>query len=171
MTKPKDPIGGFDVTVCSHVGIVPVTLEEAKAFVAKHHRHNKPPVSWKFGNGLEVNGELVGVAMAGRCVARPLDKRENIEITRVCVVNEKNGNSRLYGAILRAAKALGYKVAYTYTLQSESGESLRAVGFQIDAELAPRASWSCPSRPRMQVDLFGNETRPPEAKLRWIKRL
>jgi hypothetical protein len=157
-----------DVSV---IRIVPVTLSDAKAFVAKHHRHNKPPVGWLFGTGLEVNGVLAGVAVAGRPVARLLDKPGNIEITRVCVVNQKNGNSRLYGAILRAAKALGYERAYTYTLQSESGVSMRAVGFEVDAELEPRASWSCPSRPRMQVDLFGNETRPPEAKLRWIKRL
>lgn len=157
---------------CSHVvRIVPVTLDEAKSFVARHHRHNKPSVSWKFGNGLEVCGELVGVAMAGRCVARALDKRGNIEITRVCVVEHKNANSRLYGAILRAAKALGYEIAYTYTLKSESGASLRAVGFEIDAELRPRATWNCKARQRVQVDLFGNETRPPDAKIRWIKRL
>lgn len=151
--------------------VVPVTLCEAKTFVAKYHRHNRPPVSWKFGSGLGTVDELVGVAIAGRPVARPLDTRFNIEITRVCAVQERNANSRLYASVLRAAKALGYDKAYTYTLQSESGASLRAVGFEIDAELNARTTWNCSARQRVQTDLFGNETRPTEPKLRWVKRL
>ena len=45
--------------------IVPVTRDQARAFVATHHRHSRPPVGWRFGCGLEEDGELVGVAMAG----------------------------------------------------------------------------------------------------------
>lgn len=74
-------------------------------------------------------------------------------------------------AITRAAAALGYEWAYTYTLQSESGASLKASGFEIDAELEARPSWDCPARRRTQTDMFGNERRPPEAKIRWKKRL
>ena len=151
--------------------IVPVTLADAKAFVARHHRHNKPPVGWLFGNGLEVNGVLAGVAVAGRPVARALDKPGNVEITRVCTLGDKNANSKLYGAILRAAKALGYKRAYTYTLQSESGVSMRAVGFKVDAELKARTTWDCNARRRIQTDLFGNQVRPAEPKVRWVKEL
>ena len=151
--------------------IVPVTLKDAKTFVALHHRHNAPPAGWLFGTGLEVNEKLVGVAIAGRPVARELDKPGNVEITRVCTLGDRNANSRLYGAILRAAKALGYRRAYTYTLQSETGSTMRAVGFEIDAELKARATWSCPARHRFQVDLFGNETRPAEPKIRWVKDL
>ena len=151
--------------------IVPVTLADAKAFVARHHRHNKPPVGWLFGNGLEVNGVLAGVAVAGRPVARALDKPGHVEITRVCTLGDKNANSKLYGAILRAAKALGYTRAYTYTLQSESGVSMRAVGFEVDAELRARPTWNCNARRRVQTDLFGNEVRPAELKVRWVKDL
>lgn len=148
-----------------------MTLKDAKAFVGRHHRHNKPPVGWLFGNGLEVDGKLVGVAVAGRPVARSLDKPGNVEITRVCTLGDRNANSRLYGAILRAAKSLGYQRAYTYTLQSESGSTPRAVGFEIDAELKARPTWNCAKRQRVQVDLFGHETRPPEQKIRWVKDL
>jgi hypothetical protein len=150
--------------------LVPVTLDEAKAFVRRHHRHNMPPVSWKFGVGLESGGVLVGVAMAGRPVARAIDVRRNVEITRVCTLGEPNAGSRLYGAICRASLALGYRVAYTYTLQSESGASLRAAGFEVDEELPARATWDTPSRRRIQTNMFGEESRPSEPKIRW-KRL
>jgi hypothetical protein len=147
--------------------LVPVTLDEAKQFVRHNHRHNKAPVSWKFGVGLAVDEQLVGVAMAGRPVGRGLDKPGNVEITRVCVKETRNANSRLYGAILRAAAALGYSMAYTYTLQSESGASLKATGWEIDEALEARPTWDCPARRRTQTNMFGEEQRPAEAKIRW----
>lgn len=128
-------------------------------------------MSWKFGVGLEHCGELIGVAVAGRPVARPLDSRFNIEVTRVCVTECRNANSRLYGAICRAATSLGYRTAYTYTLASESGASLKASGWEVDAELPPRPTWNCAARQRVQSDMFGTEQRPREAKIRWIRRL
>lgn len=165
----------------------PVDHATCKEFIGRHHRHNKPPVGWKFcvglecgrsiGSGTDSSGAdawewtLVGVAVAGRPVARELDCERAVEITRVCTAGKKNANSRLYGAICRAAKALGYDVAYTYTLQSESGASLRAAGFREDARLNARPTWSCPARQRVQVDLFGEATRPAEAKIRWVRYL
>ncbi|MBB8494047.1 hypothetical protein HEP14_016490, partial [Escherichia coli] len=51
--------------------ISPITLKAAQEFIAQHHRHNKPPVGHKFSIGLRNNaGELIGVATAGRPVAR-----------------------------------------------------------------------------------------------------
>jgi len=166
------------------VRLTPVTLKRAKEFVDSHHRHNQSPVGWKFGVGIErfyhnkidigcaggptweEGWELCGVAIAGRCVARELDKiGTNIEITRVCVLEERNGNSILYGAILRACQSLGYTKAYTYTLQEESGSSLKAVGFQVDEILPARETWSCPSRPRLSIK------RPEGPKVRWVKNL
>jgi hypothetical protein len=152
--------------------LVPVTLAEAKRFVDRFHRHNRAPVSWKFGVGLaDEAGELVGVAMAGRPVGRGLDLPGNVEIARVCTLGHGNANSRLYGAVLRAAAALGYGRAYTYTLQGESGASLKAVGFVVDAVLDERPTWDTPARRRVQVDLFGEPTRPAGAKVRWRKDL
>jgi hypothetical protein len=54
----------------------------------------------------------------------------------------------LYGAAWRAAKALGYRRIVTYTQADESGSSLRAAGWRIVAERAPRPGWDTPSRPR-----------------------
>ena len=85
--------------------ISPVTLRVAKAFISRHHRHNKPPVGHKFSIGLRNDaGELIGVATAGRPVARHLDDGLTLEVNRTCTTGERNANSALYGAVWRAAK-------------------------------------------------------------------
>ena len=151
--------------------LVSITLKEARCFINEFHRHNKPPHGWKFGVGIRKQDELIGVAVAGRCISRVLDSKETIEITRVCTFEEKNANSFLYGAILRASKELGFKIAYTYTLESESGSSLLATGFKIDGFVKAGKTWDCNTRPRIQIDLFGNHTRPIDSKIRWKKYL
>jgi hypothetical protein len=152
--------------------LVPISLVEAKRFVGEHHRHNLPPVGWKFGVGVAEDDELVGVAMAGRPVARRLDHGQTLEVIRTCTTGEvMNVNSMLYGAIARAAKALGYQTLYTYTLAEESGASLKAAGWERDEDLDARPEWLYTGQARYQTDLFGNERRPPGPKVRWIKRM
>ncbi len=147
----------------------PITMQDAKSYIARWHRHNIPPVSGLFAAAVEVDGEIVGVATVGRPTARMLQDGWTAEITRAATDLTKNANSKLYGACLRACRALGYRRVFTYTLKEETGASLRAVGFVVDAELPARKTWSCPSRPRTQTDLFGNERRPAGPKLRWVK--
>jgi len=124
------------------VRIVPITLARASEFVSQHHRHNKPPRGWKFGVGLEQDGALVGVATAGRPVARAFDNGFTLEVSRTCTDGTPNANSMLYGAVWRAAKAMGYTRCITYTQADESGVSLRAAGFRRVKALAPRGSWA-----------------------------
>ena len=133
------------------MNIVPITLKTAKEFVMAHHRHNRPPVGHKFSVGLESDGVLIGVAVAGRPVARMLDDGLTLEVTRTCTDGTQNANSMLYGAVWRAAKAMGYRRVITYTQGEESGASLRAVGWVRDKELAARAGWDAPSRPRDDI--------------------
>lgn len=148
----------------------PVTLTEARRFVAEHHRHNVPPQGWMFGVGL-CNGsnELLGVAIAGHPVARLLMDGKTVEITRVCTVGEKNANSKLYGAICRAAEALGYDRAITYTLVTESGASLKAAGFQptgsVDASKAK--NWSRANGRHYDTTIWGQRIFPVEDRIRW----
>ena len=133
------------------MNIRPVSLKTAQAFVREHHRHNKPPVGHKFSVGL-FNGEcLLGVAMAGRPVARMLDDGVTLEVTRTCTDGTRNANSMLYGAIVRAAIALGYARCVTYTQRDESGASLRGAGWTPVQTLAPRAGWDTLSRPRQDI--------------------
>lgn len=129
--------------------LVPTTLREANAFVARFHRHSKPVRGHKFSVGAALGDELVGVAIAGRPVARHRDDGLTIEVLRVCVLEAapRNTCSLLYGACWRAARAMGYRRTITYTLSTENGASLRASGFKVIGEVGPR-SWDRPSRPR-----------------------
>ena len=150
----------------------PVTLTEARRFVAEHHRHNQPPQGWLFGVGL-ANGtdELQGVAIAGRPLARMLQDGQTVEITRVCTIGNKNANSMMYGAICRAAVALGYSRAITYTLQSESGASLKASGFVPVQAIKGDRHWGSEGRLRHAVTLWGDRILPLEDRIRWERAL
>lgn len=129
-----------------------VSFAEAAAFIDTHHRHHRRPQGWKFGIGLEdVNGELRGVLVVGRPVARMIATRDPgaLEVTRCCVLpGTPNGASMLYGAAWRAAQRLGCARLITYILDSEPGTSLRAAGW---VRVAPSrgGSWSRPSRGRV----------------------
>ncbi len=122
--------------------VVPITFKAACAFVAELHRHNKPPRGHKFSIGLRGGDVLVGVGMAGRPVARTFDDGLTLEVNRTCTDGTANANSMIYGAIWRAAKAMGYKRCITYTQCDESGASLRAAGWVKVKELAARKSWA-----------------------------
>ena len=54
MTASEAPLAGVRVDRRVMPCVVPITLAQAKAFIAEHHRHNKPPTGWKFGVGLRV---------------------------------------------------------------------------------------------------------------------
>lgn len=149
----------------------PITLRAARGFVAAHHRHNVPPRGWLYGVGLEQAGELVAVGIAGRPLARSYDDGRTVEILRVCTVGTTNAASRIYGALCRAAAALGYLRAVTYTLESEPGTSLRAAGFRQDGVLGHRASWASSGRGRYDATLWGQRTLPDERRIRWVRDL
>lgn len=120
---------------------------EACAFVRQVHRHLGPPQGWKFGLGVWVGDQLVGVVMVGRPVSRVLDDGATLEITRLCTDGTPNACSKLLGAARRAMHALGYRRLITYSLDEEKGGSLRAAGF---AKLGRTkgGKWSTPSRAR-----------------------
>lgn len=122
--------------------VIPITFRAACKFVLDLHRHNKPPRGHKFSIGLEHEGQLVGVAMAGRPVARHFDDGFTLEVNRTCTDGTPNANSMLYGAIWRAAKAMGYVRCITYTQADEPGTSLQAAGWIRVKELQPRGSWA-----------------------------
>ena len=146
--------------------IVPISIKGAKAFVAKHHRHNKPPQGAKFAIGCcNTEHDLVGVAIIGRPIARRLDDGLTAEVVRLCTNDKapKNTCSKLYGASWRASKAMGYKKIITYTLQSESGASLRGAGYKIIAETKARTDGWLNRDGRVAQDVYA------EDKWRWEK--
>lgn len=139
--------------------VVPISLDEANAFVQEHHRHHKPVPGAKFCVAVAVGDNVVGVAIVGRPIARMLDDGWTLEVNRTCTDGTKNANSALYGACRRVAFGLGYRKLITYTLPSESGASLRAAGWKCLGE-AGGGKWSRTSRPRV-------DTHPTQAKLKW----
>lgn len=142
--------------------IIPMSLRAANEFVMAGHRHHGSTRGHKFSVGVvDGSGELRGVAIAGRPVARGLDDGATLEVLRVCTDGTPNACSKLYAAIRRAALAMGYMPGriITYTLAEEPGTSLRAAGWVEDAQVAGR-SWDCPSRPRV-------DSHPTTDKVRW----
>ncbi len=152
--------------------LIPITRDEASAFVAGHHRtHPKRPPGWRFGVGVALAGAVVGVAMVSNPKARLLNDGWTLEVSRVCVLeiprvvggdgkeHAAGAVAMLYAACWRAARALGFRRLVTYTLPEEGGASLRGAGWK-EIGAAGGGSWSRVGRPR--VDLH-----PTQRKLRW----
>lgn len=141
--------------------VIPITLADAKAFVAAHHRHHRPPVGHILSVAVADETDTVrGVAVAGRPVARMLDDGLTLEVTRVATDGARNACSMLYGAVRRAGSALGYRRFVTYTLPEEGGASLRAAGWRVGLDAAGGGSWSNARRPRV-------DRHPLQQKIRW----
>ncbi len=144
--------------------LVPISLAEANAFVAQHHRHHKPVRGHKFSVGCTAaDGRLAGVAIVGRPVSRYLDNGLTLEVNRLCTDGEKNACSFLYSAAARAAKAMGYQKIITYILDTEDGASLRAAGW-TNAGLAGGKAWTGSRRPA--APLY-----PAQMKYRYEQRI
>ena len=146
--------------------VCPITLRTAQAFVREHHRHNEPTSGHKFSIGLTDNEQLIGVVTVGQPISRHQSDGYTAEVTRCCVLDDcRNANSKLYAAAIRAAFAMGYRRVITYTLPSESGASLKAVGFRVDGitQYNPNG-WNMPGRPRKQPKRY-----PAGPKVRWTR--
>ena len=128
---------------------IPMKLKEAIEFVGNFHRHNKAPAGGLFAVGCSDGAQLVGVAIVSRPVARQLDDGATVEVVRCCVVDgaPKGTCSFLYARCWIAAKALGWSKLITYTLQSESGASLRGAGWRVVAELTGSSGKAWQTRP------------------------
>jgi len=142
------------------LSVRPISLNAARAWIASCHRHLRRPVTgWLFGVEVLRDGERIGVACAARPAARLLQDGVTCEVSRVAVLEgERNACSFAYGALRRAAVALGYRRIVTYTLADEPGVSLRAAGFVCDGP-AGGGEADRPSRPRAPVEQSGPKVR------------
>lgn len=154
-TDAAGAMGGDEMTVR------PISLNASRAWIAQTHRHLRRPVTgWLFGVEIvDDDGHRIGVAMAARPSARHLQDGLTVEVSRVAVVEgAHNACSFAYGALRRAARALGYTRVITYTLVAEPGTSLRAAGFVRDG-IVRGGEASRPSRPRRPVEQSGDKVR------------
>ncbi len=155
--------------------IAPVTGKEAIRWVAEVHRHLPKLQGALAAVSVEWAGFRVGVATLGN-PARVWQGTGRVVITRCAVVEGLPGVvgrdgrehaspacTMLYGRACRIAAALGYREIWSYTLEHEDGQSLRAAGFEFMGLSADSSEWA-PSRPgRTPV-----ETGP---KKRWRRML
>ena len=148
------------------LNLVPLSRDEANAFVRQHHRHCGRVTSHRGAIGAEFESALVGVAIIANPNSRVLAKQDRLlcEIVRLCVSRDapRNTASWLYARARRAANSLGFTRVTTVNLDSESGASLRAAGFRLEREMPAREGWGCKSRPRESLSTDG------VSKRRWI---
>lgn len=143
----------------------PIELKEANEYVALLHRHHDPVYRDKFRIAcMGSDGKIHGVIQIARPVSRNLDDGRTVEVVRCCTDGTINVCSFLYSKAARIAKEMGYSKIITYILESEDGTSLKASGWQYEADTQGNRSWNCKSRPR-------KTTAPTCAKQRWSKWL
>ena len=123
------------------MNLLPVSIADAKVWVTNLHRHHRPPPSALFALAAEKDGAVVGVVIVGRPVARGNDDGYTAEVTRCATDGTRNACSFLYGAAWRAARTLGYRRMFTYTLPAEGGASLRASGWTNEGSAGGGAWW------------------------------
>ena len=123
-----------------------LSLRDAHAFVAKHHRHHLPAVGGIVALGLWEDERLVGVGVLGRPVSRQLQHQGAVEVTRLCVI-APHAASALLGRLRRVAQSLGFVKVVTYIESHESGISLGAAGWE-QLDIQPAREWSRIKRPR-----------------------
>ena len=156
---------------------VPMELKAAQNYINTYHRHHKAAHRDKFRIAAMDDNKIVGVIQVGRPVSRMLDDGNTLEVLRLCTNEEKNVCSFLYSRAARIAKEMGYKKIITYILESESGISLKASGWECEADGVGGVDWSTPSRPRevvpSQLSLFPEKQKYPVnvRKQRWSKQL
>ena len=151
--------------------MVPMTLRKANDFVAQHHRHNGRTArnGGKWSAGVAVDGRLVGVAIVGNPLSATLMDGWTAEVLRVCTIEPapKGTCSMLYAACWRAWEAMGGRRMITYTLETESGASLRGAGWRVVGKTKPvKDGW------RKDDHLNEKRTHSPvmlEVKNRWQK--
>lgn len=150
--------------------VVPITVKAARQWVRDVHRDLPSIQGGLFAVAVEIDGKRVAAGIAVN-PPRVWQGTGRIVIGRVAALSdlEPVGNhaapacTMIYGSLCRAAKALGYSEAWTYTLPGESGVSLRAAGFTYMGE-TKGGEWDRPSRPRSKVVRS-------EKKGRWMRQL
>jgi len=147
--------------------IVPLELRELNELVEKWHRHHKKVQGHRFSIGVidTKTNELVGGCSVGRPVARKINSKEVLEVTRLVTNGTKNACSILYACAARVGRELGYKKIQTYILEIESGHSLMVSGWVLEDDNCGGGQWKHTDGKPRRTD------QPTMKKQRWIKHL
>lgn len=143
--------------------VVPLTLKQANALVARLHRHHKPVQGHRFSIGVRRGRSLIGAAIVGRPGARRTAQYRIAEVTRLVSDGTPNVCSALYSACARAAQAMGFDAIQTFILEQEPGTSLKASGWKF-LRITKGGNHNRPSRGGRRRD------QPECKKQKWEKR-
>jgi len=137
--------------MAKRISTKPITIKEANDFVSIHHRHHRPTTrncgKWAISAIDNITGSLIGVAICGNPVSATFMDGQTIEITRLCVLESapKGTASFLLSHCAKIWKLMGGTRILTYTLDIESGSSLRGAGWERQAEVKPHNNWKTKS--------------------------
>ncbi|MEG7347637.1 XF1762 family protein [Serratia marcescens] len=155
--------------------VKPITLKKANEFIGINHRHHRPTSRnsgrWAIAGYETSSDKMIGVVIAGNPVSATYMDGLTIELTRVCVLEEapKGTCSFLISRCCAIWKMMGGSKAITYTLESESGASLRGAGWRLTGTVAPPQRWENKSKVdgiiRDKLELYSFK------KLRWERVL
>jgi hypothetical protein len=145
----------------------PVTVKDATRWCVTVHRHLRRELAGaRFGVAVvDATGARRGVGFV-TSGPRVWEGTGRCNIARIGTDGVRNGCSMLYGALCRAATALGYREAWTYTLPEEPGTSLRAAGFE-DMGLTAGGEHDRPNQPKRRR----RAAEQPSPKRRWRRVL
>jgi hypothetical protein len=145
--------------------VIPLRLRFANKLVDDWHRHHQPARGHRFSIGaIDETGTLHGAAIVGRPVSQGFDPDKVAEVVRLVTNGKKNAPSLLYAAAARACREMGFEKIQTYILESETGTTLLAAGWTLEAR-TKGGDWNRPSRGGRRTD------QPMEDKQRWSKIL
>ena len=132
---------------------IPLTLKQANEAVNNWHRHHKEMPGgldyFRIG-AIDESGELHGVAIVARPPNRNSDDGLTCEVVRVATDGHRNACSFLYGQAAKIARIMGFRRIITYTLEAESGASLRACGWSLEKQ-GIRSYWASNQSPGRTV--------------------
>lgn len=154
--------------------VQPITVKAAQQWIREVHRHLPVVQGGLFATSVHDQHGCVAVGLAGN-PARVWQGTGRVAITRVAAlqlpdVRDSKGDlhpapacTMIYRSLCDAARALGYREIWTYTLPEEDGASLRAASF-VEQGLTKAEEWDRPSRSRSAaVNAL--------SKRRWVRTL
>ncbi|MFC2953137.1 XF1762 family protein [Marinicaulis aureus] len=156
------------------LSIAPTTIKQANEFIKEYHRHHRPTIRscgrWALA-ALDYDQNTVGVAIAGNPVSANFMDGYTIELTRLCVKESapKGTCSFLISTCCKIWRTMGGTRVITYTLDTESGASLKGAGWKLADSVKPHKRWQNKSRAdgimRSPLEIY------KLTKLRWEKHL
>ncbi len=145
---------GSGLIVDYGITIRPISRSAANAFIVKHHQHNGALPGDRFRGAIWNGPTMIGVVVVGNPCARAFNHKA-VEVRRLCLdfnVSDAlryKAASSAYAWAASVAEDKGWPRIITYTLESETGLSLRYARWKrVGPAGSSRWGWNTPSRRR-----------------------